>query len=115
MDEKDRFGALFEEKERAEEDIYFAQRDRELIAKLKQQQDAEHEQTLCDLARSRCPRCGKRLRPRAFHGVTIEECPGCQGMWFDKTELYALSRDKGEEWTAQLLQGLAHLLTHPMG
>ena len=62
MDVKTRLSEVFEEKERAEEDIYFAQRDRELIAKLHQQQEAEQEQTLCDLARSRCPQCGKRLQ-----------------------------------------------------
>jgi hypothetical protein len=37
MDEKDRLGAKLREKEKAEEDRYFAQRDRELIEKLKQQ------------------------------------------------------------------------------
>ena len=110
MDVKTRFSTLFDEKERAEEDIYFAQRDRELIAKLHQQQEAEQEQTLCDLVRSRCPRCGKRLRQRAFHGVMIDGCPNCQGLWFDKSEIHALGQDKGEGWTAHFLQDLIHLL-----
>jgi hypothetical protein len=36
-DEKDRFGETMKLVERAKEDIYFAQRDRELIEKLKAQ------------------------------------------------------------------------------
>jgi hypothetical protein len=36
-DEKDRFGEAMKLLERAKEDIYFAERDRELIEKLKQQ------------------------------------------------------------------------------
>ena len=37
VDEKDRFGETMKLVERAKEDIYFAQRDRELIEKLKAQ------------------------------------------------------------------------------
>lgn len=37
VDEKDRFGETMKLVERAKEDIYFAQRDRELVEKLKAQ------------------------------------------------------------------------------
>ncbi|MGE0822425.1 MAG: zf-TFIIB domain-containing protein [Candidatus Binatia bacterium] len=113
MDTKDHLSAILTEKERAEEDIYFARRDRELIAKLKQQQEAEHEETLRELARSRCPRCGTRLQPRAFHDATVQECPSCQGLWFDKKDIHELAQDKGSEWATQFVQNLAHLLGHP--
>ena len=115
MDVKTRLGAVFEEKERAEEDTYFAQRDRELIAKLHQQQEAEQEQTLCELAHSRCPQCGKRLRQGVFHGVTVKECPNCQGLWFNKNEIQALAQDKDKEWAAQFVHNLGRWLLHPMG
>ena len=46
---------------RAEENRFFAERDRELIENLKQQREDEHEQTIKDLATARCPRDGERL------------------------------------------------------
>ena len=59
-DDKDRLGEKLHQKEKAEEDRYFAERDRELIAKLKQAQAAEQEAMIRELARSRCPQCGPR-------------------------------------------------------
>ena len=46
MDGKDNLTEKLALKERAEEDIYFAKRDRELIAKLKSEQEAEYEGTV---------------------------------------------------------------------
>ncbi len=68
MDEKDSLGEKMRLKERAEEDRYFAERDRELIAQLKHVQEAEHEKMVRELARGRCPQCGERLRRRPIHG-----------------------------------------------
>jgi hypothetical protein len=113
MDTKDRLGAMLEQKERAEENRYFAERDRELIAHLKHQQEAEQEKTLREFDRSRCPRCGERLRGRSLHEVPIDECPACQGVWLDKGELEAVSQHQGREWTRQFLEGLSQLLMRP--
>ncbi len=113
MDEKDRLGIKLREKERAEEDRYFAERDRELIAKLKQAQETEQEKTLRELAHFRCPKCGERLSQRLFHGATIEECPACQGIWLDKGELKTVSQRGEEGWIEKFLEGLKHLLERP--
>ena len=45
-EEKDHLGTLLHEKEQAEEDQYFAKRNRELIVRRKQQHEAEHEATV---------------------------------------------------------------------
>jgi hypothetical protein len=115
MDEKDHFGEKMRLKERAEEDQYFAERDRELIAKLKQGQAAEHEKTIRELASGRCPQCGERLRARLIHGVMIDECPACQGLWLPRAKLEAVARRGGEEWTGSFLEGLVRLVEHPRG
>lgn len=115
MDEKDHLGEKFRLKERAEEDRYFAERDRELVAKLKQAKEAEQEKTIRELAQARCPQCGERLRQRSLHGVMIEECVTCQGIWLNQAKLTEVSRHKGEEWVSGFLEGLAHLLEHPKG
>ncbi|MEW6300008.1 MAG: zf-TFIIB domain-containing protein [Thermodesulfobacteriota bacterium] len=110
MDEKDHLGEKMRLKERAEEDVYFARRDQELIAKLRQAQAAEQERTIRELARFRCPQCGERLSQRSVHGETIQECLSCQGLWLDKTKLELVSRRKSEEWLENFLEGLVRLV-----
>ena len=113
MTEKDRLGTKLRDKERGEEDRYFAERDRELIATLKQAREAEQEQAIRELARARCPRCGARLSQRALHGVMIDECKACQGIWLDGGELEAVARRGGAGWIGAFLEGLKHLLERP--
>ncbi|HJY84118.1 MAG TPA: zf-TFIIB domain-containing protein [Candidatus Binatia bacterium] len=115
MDEKDYLGKILELKERAEEDRYFAERDRELIAKLKQAHEAEHEDTVRELARFRCPQCGERLLPRPYQGVNIEVCPACLGAWLSKEKLETVTLRKGRRWVRNFLAGLIQLMEHPYG
>jgi hypothetical protein len=115
MNEKAYLGKILELKERAEEDRYFAERDRELIAKLKQTHEAEHEDTLRELARFRCPQCGVRLHPRPFQGMSIEVCPACFGAWLSKEKLEAVTLGKGRRWVGNFLAGLIELMEHQYG
>lgn len=98
------------ERGRAEENRFFAERDRELIEKLKQQQEEEQEQTVKELATARCPRDGERLTQRELHGVTIDDCPECNGIWLDKGELESLSERQGSEGVGNFLSQLATIL-----
>jgi len=34
-----------------------------------------------------CPDCKEPMRQETYHGVTIDACPRCAGMWFDEGEL----------------------------
>ncbi len=95
---------------RAEENRFFAERDRELIENLKQQREDEHEQTIKDLATARCPRDGERLTQRELHGVTIDDCPECNGIWLDKGELEALSERQGSAGVGNFLSQLTTIL-----
>jgi hypothetical protein len=102
-DEKDRFGDKMRDKERGHEDQYFAKRDRELIAKLRQQKDAER----VKLGGSgECPKCSTRLEHREVHGILVDECPGCSGVWAERDQLEALARrsERPGNWLARLLQ-----------
>jgi uncharacterized protein with PIN domain len=101
MDEKDRLGAKLREKEKAEEDRYFAQRDKELLAKLKQQQAEPQE---AEQALMRCPKCGAKLNTVKHHDVTVEECPACQGMWLDRGELEILAQRENEGWLSRFVR-----------
>jgi uncharacterized protein len=103
-DEKDRFGEKLKEVEKGREDQFFAQRDRELIEKMKREKDAEQEVTERAAARMRCPKCGAHLEPRVLHDITIEECSGCGGMWLDQGELEELARRESEGWLGRVLR-----------
>jgi rubrerythrin len=100
MDEKDRLGSKLQEKGRADEDRYFAQRDREALEKLKHSTEAE----VSKEALMRCPKCGTQLKSVEHHGVTVEECPSCQGLWLDRGELEALSQRESEGWVGRFIR-----------
>ena len=88
-DEKDRLGEKLHQKEKAEEDRYFAERDRELLERLRRQKEAES---------LSCPRCGKALSPVVYRGVTVDQCPACEGVWLDRGELEALAPRERGSW-----------------
>jgi hypothetical protein len=104
MDEKDRLGAKIRDKEKAEEDRYFAKRDRELIEKLKQQQAAAGETEIRQQALMRCPKCGEKLASLQYNEVTVEECPSCKGMWLDRGELETVAQRENEGWLGRFFR-----------
>ncbi|HXG21137.1 MAG TPA: zf-TFIIB domain-containing protein [Methylomirabilota bacterium] len=112
MSERDPLGEKIRLKERGEEDQYFAERDRELLEKLKHAREVEREHTIRELARARCPQCGERLRQRLVHSEPINECPSCQGVWLPKEKLVAASQ-QGNEWMRHFVEGLTRWLEHP--
>ena len=88
VDDKDKFGDTMRLVERAKEDIYFAERDRELMAKLKGQL-RKSENTAADLG---CPKCSGRLEGYTFHGYALDRCDQCGGVWMDRGELEGVIR-----------------------
>lgn len=85
--EKDRFGETMHLVERAKEDIYFAERDRELLEKLRRE--------LCRVEKAEetsCPKCSGKLESYTFQGVALDRCNSCSGMWLDKGELEMIVR-----------------------
>src|SRR5882724_26901 len=102
MPEKDAFGDKLKEKERAEEDLYFAQRDREALEKLRGKDVGAQDAAL--LARGRCPRDGEKLSQRSIDGIEVEECGSCRGIWLDKGDLESLSRHENTGWIGKLFR-----------
>lgn len=103
--EKDRLGDKLRDAEKAREDEYFARRDRELITKLKRDQEQEFNKELEAAKSMICPRCGQMLQQRVEHGVAVDECPGCGGVWLDKGELEALAKHDDQGWFGRLFGG----------
>src|SRR5262249_20310966 len=86
--EKDRFGETMKLVERAKEDIYIAERDRELIEKLKQQL----KKVVKESSQIRCPKCRGDLENYTFQGFALDRCQSCGGIWCGKGELEAVIR-----------------------
>ncbi len=100
--EKDRLGSKLRDKQKGQEDDFFARRDRELLEKLRQ----ERRDTAGPQAGTmQCPRCATRLQERAQHDITVDECPSCGGLWLDRGEMEHLARREEEGWFGRLLRG----------
>jgi len=73
------------------EDEYFNKRDSELRAQLHAKQVAEADAAERRTHLMRCPRCGARLYHHELHGVVIDKCPDCKGIFLDDGELQVLA------------------------
>ena len=102
-DEKDRYGDKLRDAEKAREDKFFADRDRELLLKLKAQAGSQEEQAVRELARMRCPKCGERLATHSRLEVDIDACPAGHGIWLDDGELEKLIARESSGWLARIL------------
>ena len=102
--EKDRLGDKLHDVEKAREDMYFAKRDQELIERLKREKEQQFKDELHAAATMTCPRCGAELVGRVEHGVRVDECPSCGGLWLDKGEFEALARHEQQGWFGRLFQ-----------
>jgi Zn-finger nucleic acid-binding protein len=72
--------------ERAEEDFYFAAKDRELIEETK-----AHLQKVEAAAREEraqtCPKCSGRFESYGFMEFVLDRCKTCEGIWLNKGQL----------------------------
>jgi|SRR5581483_446345 len=98
VDEKDRLGDKLRQKEKADEDRFFAERDKQLLERLRQQNRAASADEARELAEMRCPKDGARLASVDHHGVSVDECPNCHGVWLDQGELEALAQRERDSW-----------------
>lgn len=96
MDEKDRLGSKLREVEKAREDQWAAERDRELIEKLRRKR-SELQAAASEAARAMgllCPHCHQALVASREHGVDLLACPHQEGAWLDKQALGELLKSK---------------------
>jgi uncharacterized protein len=78
------------EKPSKNEDEYFVRRDAEL---LRQQREAAKKAQSEAERRShymKCPKCGYELITGEWHGIQVDQCTHCHGVWFDKGEVETL-------------------------
>ena len=81
------------EKPSRNEDEYFAQQNAELLRKQREKMEAAAKEAERKSHYMKCPKDGYDLATSEYHGVQIETCPHCGGMWLDAGELAVVARE----------------------
>src|SRR5919198_6346012 len=72
------------------EEEYFARRDAELLRQQRQQLQRAAAEAERRSHHMKCPKCGYDLITSEWHGVQIDQCTNCHGLWFDAGEAEGL-------------------------
>jgi Zn-finger nucleic acid-binding protein len=75
------------------EDEYFAREDAELMRKQRERAHSAAVEAERKTHYMKCPKDGYDLTSSEYHGVQIETCPHCGGMWLDAGELEAVAHE----------------------
>ncbi len=81
----------WDERKKAIENEFFHKKEQETLAKMKQT-------ALEDSCLGHCPKCGKVIEPMIFHGVPMDRCPGCGGIWLGPNDLKILAKKDHRSW-----------------
>ena len=68
------------------EEEYFARQEADRIKALREAGERERAAAERRSHFMRCPKCGAGLAHEALHGIEVDRCPDCEGVWFDKGE-----------------------------
>lgn len=98
--EKDHLGRKLHDKEKGEEDRFFAEQSRKQIEKLREKHAAAAAAGKAD-----CPRCGAPLEVKQRNGIALDGCSKGCGLWLDRGELEEITRREGDSWLARLILG----------
>ena len=79
------------EKPSHNEDEYFARQDAELLRSRREELESARAEAERRSHYLKCPKDGYDLVSSVHHGVTIESCTHCGGMWLDAGEIDALA------------------------
>jgi len=101
------------EKPSSHEEEYFHKLEREKLEKRRQdaaaKQAAEEREQRKRTHFMRCPKCGAELAEESYHGISVDRCTECHGVWFDAGEIESLL-DKPDSAAGTFLKDLGTLL-----
>lgn len=99
-DSKDRLGDKLRDKEKAEEDLFFANQDAARLAKIRENHEKE------EFKAGLCPRDGAGLVEQKLESVSVDVCPTCNGIWLDKGELETIESRVNEAWLSKWVRNV---------
>jgi Zn-finger nucleic acid-binding protein len=98
---------MVQRKHTKSEDEYFAREDAEKIKRLKERLREEilqeKKQTIKEICFMKCPKCGGTLQDMVFHGVKVDKCTYCGGVWLDKGDLEKLAGHEEKSRIGEIL------------
>ena len=80
------------EKPSRKEDEYFAKQSSDLIKAGRERAQRESIEVSRRAHYMKCPKCGADLVTEEYHGIQVDNCPECKGMWLDAGEAEDLLR-----------------------
>ncbi|OQY19470.1 MAG: hypothetical protein B6I36_04095 [Desulfobacteraceae bacterium 4572_35.1] len=86
---------VWKERENAFEDRYIYELEKKQLAEKKARQ---HEEQVNELSKNRCPKCGASLEATTFHGVPLDQCPACKGVWLGPNDFKILASKDHRTW-----------------
>jgi hypothetical protein len=101
-DEKDRFGQQLRDKEKGDEERFFAERDKAVLDKLRQRMTTGELEQIREAALGRCPKDGTRLVKIQHQHVIVDGCPSCHGVWLEQRDLEAIAGRERDSWLGRL-------------
>ena len=81
------------EKPSQNEDEYFARQNAELLVRKREELERQRLEAERRSHIMKCPKDGYDLATTVHHGVSIDVCSHCSGMWLDAGELEQLSQE----------------------
>lgn len=72
------------------EEEYFARQEAELLEARRAKAAEEEAVAERKTHHMRCPKCGHKLATEEYHGLEVDRCTSCDGVWFDAGEVEQL-------------------------
>lgn len=94
------------EKPSRNEDEYFAKRDAELLRQQRAAAQAANAEAERKSHYMKCPKCGYDLLTGEWHGIQIDQCTHCHGIWFDAGEAETLLKSPQSNVLARVFRAV---------
>jgi len=92
------------------EDEFFAKEDAELLKEQRRRARAAAEEAARHTHLMKCPKDGHDLVQERFHGVTVERCLHCHGIFLDADEVAAVVAHEDVTLLGRVVRDLANAL-----
>ena len=95
------------------EEEYFAKEQAELLKAQRQRAKAAAEAAARELHFMKCPKDGHDLVNEQFHGVTVDRCPHCHGIFLDADEINAVVAHDDPTLLGKVVRDLSKVFRAP--
>lgn len=88
------------------EEEYFAKQEAELLKSRRANVQRASVEAERQSHHMKCPKCGHDLATEQYHGLEVDRCTQCDGVWFDAGEAEQLIGDEHEGVLASVFQAV---------